>query len=83
MSKQIRKYNYYNNGAESKVNVYFDDGTEWHRTIQEREVTTLAHEGEQYLEVLFDKYYKPQPKPKPQRMRLGMRRKFYDLTFPD
>jgi hypothetical protein len=82
MEKTIRKFNYYNNGTESKVNVYFTDGTEWHRTIQAREVVELAHCGEEYLKDLFAKYREPQPKSEPQRLYIGMRRKFYDLTFP-
>ena len=61
--KKIRLYNHYNNGNNSKVNVYFEDGTEWHRTVTAYDVMRLAHEGETYLEVLLKKYKNPQPKP--------------------
>lgn len=83
MEKTIRKFNYYNNGCDSKVNVYFTDDTEWHRTIQANEVVNLAHSGEDYLKELFVKYREPQKVSEPQRMYIGMRRKFYDITFPD
>lgn len=55
--------NFHNNGDNSKVNVYFEDGTEWHRTVTAYEVTRLAHEGLAFLEVLFEKYTIPQAKP--------------------
>ena len=61
--KKVRLMNFHNNGDNSKVNVYFEDGTEWHRTVTAYEVTRLAHEGEAYLEVLLKKYKNPQPKP--------------------
>ncbi len=60
--KKVRLFNYYNNGDNSKVNVYFEDGTEWHRTIESYDVQQLAHQGETYLEILFKKYKTPQPK---------------------
>lgn len=61
--KKVRLFNYYNNAHESKVNVYFADGTEWHRTITSQDVQKLAHEGESYLPTLMEKYKQPQPKP--------------------
>ena len=59
--KKIRTYNHYNNGSQSRLNVYFEDGTEIHRQIESCEVTKLAHEGEKYLRVLLEKYKEPQP----------------------
>ncbi len=44
--KKVRLFNHYNNGANSKVNVYFVDGTEWHRTVDASDVQKLAKEGE-------------------------------------
>lgn len=72
--KKIRLYNHYNNGNNSKVNVYFEDGTEWHRTVTAYEVTRLAHLGEAYLKVLLEKYKYPQPK---EEFVLGKFRKVY------
>lgn len=66
--KKIRLFNYHNNGNESKVNVYFADGTEWHRTVMACEVRKLAREGENYLPVLMEKYKQPQPKPEYQKL---------------
>lgn len=60
--KKIRLFNYYNNGAESKINVYFADGTEWHRTVDAIDVMKLAKEGDKYLPHLFEKYKEPQKK---------------------
>lgn len=31
--EKIRLFNYHNNGSDSKVNVYFPNGKEWHRAI--------------------------------------------------
>ena len=62
--KKVRLFNHYNNGADSKVNVYFEDGTEWHRTVDASDVMKLAKEGEKYLPHLFEKYREPQPKKK-------------------
>lgn len=54
--EKVRLFNYYNNGSDSKVNVYFANGKEWHRTIDSSDVQKLAHEGEGYLKTLFGKY---------------------------
>ena len=54
--EKVRLFNYYNNGSDSKVNVYFANGKEWHRTIDSSDVQKLAHEGEWYLKTLFGKY---------------------------
>lgn len=62
--KEVRLFNYYNNGDDSKVNVYFADGAEWHRTITSTDVQKLAHEGKSYLPTLCEKYRQPQPKPR-------------------
>ena len=62
--KKIRLFNYYNNGADSKIHVYFEDGTEWHRTVDAYDVMKLAKEGDKYLPKLFEKYKEPQPKQK-------------------
>ena len=59
--KNVRLFNHYQNGRDSKVNVYFTDGTEWHRTVSSHDVERLAHEGLPYLKVLFEKYKAPQP----------------------
>lgn len=59
--KKVRLFNHYQNGNQSKVNVYFTDGTEWHRTVLGTDVERLAHEGEAYLEVLMVKYAEVQP----------------------
>ena len=60
--KKVRLFNHYNNGANSKVNVYFVDGTEWHRTVDASDVQKLAKEGEKYLPQLMEKYKEPQKK---------------------
>lgn len=60
--KKVRLFNYHNNGNNSKVNVYFEDGTEWHRTVESYDVQQLAHQGETYLEILLKKYKDHQPK---------------------
>lgn len=60
--KEIRIYNFYNNGSNSKVNVYFKDGSQWHRTVEAYEVQQLSKKGETYLETLMQKYKEPQPK---------------------
>ena len=44
--EKVRLFNYYNNGSDSKVNVYFANGKEWHRTIDSSDVQKLAHEGD-------------------------------------
>lgn len=69
--KKVRKFNYYNNGSNSKLNVYFEAGTEWHRTIEAYEVQQLAHQGEVYLPTLFEKYKASQPKPEFQKIHLN------------
>lgn len=66
--KEIRVYNFYNNGSNSKVHVYFKDGTQWHRTVEAYEVQQLAKIGETYLETLMQKYKDPQPKPEYQKI---------------
>jgi len=58
--KKVRLFNHYNNGNDSRVNVYFEDGTEWHRTVTAYDVTRLAREGVPYLLALMEKYKKPQ-----------------------
>ena len=73
--KKVRLFNYHNNGNDSKVNVYFADGTEWHRTITSQEVQKLAHEGESYLPILLDKYNEPQPKT--ERLKMYGRKVFF------
>ena len=60
--KKVRLFNHYNNGANSKVNVYFEDGTEWHRTVDASDIQKLAKEGEKYLPQLMKKYKEPQKK---------------------
>lgn len=71
--KKVRLFNFYNNGSNSKVNVYFQDGTEWHRTVEAYEVQQLAHQGEVYLSTLFKKYKVPQPKPEFQKLNVNKR----------
>lgn len=59
--KKVRLFNHYQNGNQSKVNVYFADGTEWHRAVLGTDVERLSHEGESYLGVLMEKYAEVQP----------------------
>ena len=55
--EKVRLFNYYNNGSDSKVNVYFANGKERHRTIDSSDVQKLAHDGGKgYLKTLFGKY---------------------------
>lgn len=54
--KKVGLFNHYQNGNQSKVNVYFADGTEWHRTVLGTDVERLSHEGESYLGILMEKY---------------------------
>ena len=44
--EKVRLFNYYNNGSDSKVNVYFANGNERHKTIDSSDVQKLAHEWE-------------------------------------
>ena len=54
--EKVRLFNYYNNGSDSKVNVYFANGKERHKTIDSSDVQKLAHDRKWYLKTLFVKY---------------------------
>ena len=54
--EKVRLFNYYNNGSDSKVNVYFANGKERHKTIDSYDVQKLAYDWKGYLKTLFVKY---------------------------
>lgn len=65
MKKAIRKFNACNNGPESKLNVHFEDGSQFTRTITAYEAIQLSKTRDiTYLEQLMEKYAEPQPRPK-------------------
>lgn len=79
--KTIRTFNAYNNGDQSKVNIYFADGTEFHRTISARDAMRIGREGESVLAEIMEKYSEPQPKPEP--IKLTPREQYeMDLVNP-
>ena len=53
--EKVRLFNYYNNGSDSKVNVYFANGKERNKTIDSSDVQKLAHDRKWYLKTLFGK----------------------------
>jgi len=68
MEKEIRTYNTYNNGNDSKINVHFTDGTQWTRTIAAYDATMAMREGLPYVRHLMQKYAAPQPRPERQQL---------------
>lgn len=68
MEKEIKTYNTYNNGNNSKINVHFTDGTQWTRTIAAYDATMAMREGLPYVRYLMQKYAAPQPRPERPRL---------------
>lgn len=61
MKKAIRTFNAYNNGSESKLNVHFEDGSQFTRTITAYEAALISKTRDRaYLEQLMEKYAEPQ-----------------------
>lgn len=74
--KTISTFSAHNNGAQSKLNVHFSDGSQFTRTIEAREAIELSKtKSREYLAELMKKYSEPQPKPEMQRLDIGERNK--------
>lgn len=56
--KEIRTYNFYNNGDQSHLNIYFKDGTQWCRTIFQEDLQRVIKEKESCFEEVIKKYDK-------------------------
>ena len=58
--KVIRTYNFYNNGDQSHLNIYFKDGTQWCRTIFQKDLQRVIKEKESCFEEIMNRYDKSQ-----------------------
>ena len=54
--KEIKTYNFYNNGDQSHLNIYFKDGTQWCRTIFQEDLKKVIKEKEGCFEETMNKY---------------------------
>lgn len=61
--KTITRFNSYNNGPDSRMNVHFSDGTQFSRHISAQDAIRIAKEGKDCLAELMQKYATPDPKP--------------------
>lgn len=58
--KKVRTYNWYCNGDSSHINIYFEDGTQFCRTVSHKDAMKLCNEGEGAIPYLMEKYAEPQ-----------------------
>lgn len=61
--KTIIRYNSYNNGPQSRMNIHFSDGSQFSRRISAYDAVRIAKEGEACLDEMMQKYATPDPKP--------------------
>lgn len=59
--KTIRKMNAYTNGNDSRVNVYFEDGSRFCHRVTAEESVLAKKEGAPYIEKLMEKYKNEKP----------------------
>lgn len=60
--KTITRFNSYNNGSNSRMNVHFSDGTQFSRRISAYDAVRIAKEGKDCLDEMMQKYAKPDSK---------------------
>lgn len=60
--KEIRTFNSYNNGNDSRMNIHFTDGTMMRRRISAQDAIRIAKEGRDCLAEMIEKYAETQPK---------------------
>lgn len=74
--KTITRFSAHNNGAQSKLNVHFSDGSQFARTITAAEAIELSKtRSESFLSALMEKYAETQPKLVMQTLSIGHRAK--------
>ena len=61
--KTIVRYNSYNNGPDSRMNIHFSDGSQFSRRISAYDAIRIAKEGRACLYEMIKKYATPDPKP--------------------
>lgn len=61
--KTIIRYNSYNNGPNSRMNIHFSDGSQFSRRISAYDAIRIAKEGMECLDEMMEKYAMPDPKP--------------------
>lgn len=61
--KTIIRYNSYNNGSDSRMNIHFSDGSQFSRRISAYDAIRIAKEGKECLDEMMQKYATPDPKP--------------------
>lgn len=57
--KKVRTFNWYCDGANSHINIYFEDGTRFCRTCTHEDAMKLCKEGEAAIPYLIDRYTQP------------------------
>lgn len=58
--KKVRTYNWHCDGSDSHINIYFEDGTYFCRTVSCADAIRLCKEGEAAIPYLMEKYAEPQ-----------------------
>lgn len=61
--KTIIRFNSYNNGSDSRMNIHFSDGSQFSRRISAYDAIRIAKEGKECLDEMMQKYATPDPKP--------------------
>lgn len=61
--KTIIRYNSYNDGPNSRMNIHFSDGSQFSRRISAYDAIRIAKEGMECLDEMMEKYATPDPKP--------------------
>ena len=61
--KTITRFNSYNNGNSSCMNIHFSDGSQFSRYISAFDAIRIAKEGRDCLDEMMQKYAMPDPKP--------------------
>lgn len=59
--KTIIRFNSYNNGANSRMNIHFSDGSQFSRYISAFDAIRIAKEGIDCLDEMMQKYAMPDP----------------------
>ena len=66
--KTITRFNSYNNGNNSRMNIHFSDGSQFSRHISASDAIRIAKEGRACLVEMMQKYAKPDAKPEKVQM---------------
>lgn len=61
--KSVRTYNWHCDGSNSRINIHFEDGTQFSRTVSCADAMRLCKEGKSVIPVLMEKYRLPDLKP--------------------